>query len=173
MLKLFGSTMLAVAAIGGSLSLARAEAMNAAAPICLAGGSPAILVHVSGLRSESGMIRVQAYGGDPARYFDKGAYIERIDMPTAKAREICVPVPKPGIYAISVRHDVNGNGKSDMRDGGGMSGNPRMSVWDLITKSKPDPKDVQVQVGTGVTPVKVVMNYVQGGAFKPLATASR
>lgn len=172
MFKLFGTAMGAAAALGGALSLARAEAMNAAAPICSAGDSPAILVHVVGIRSESGTIRVQAYGGDPARYFDKGTYIERIDMPTAKAHEVCVPVPRPGTYAISVRHDVNGNGKSDLRDGGGMSGNPHLSVWDLITKSKPDPEEVKVQVGSGVTPVRVVMNYVQGGAFKPL-TASR
>jgi uncharacterized protein (DUF2141 family) len=173
MFKLFGTAMVAAVALGGTLSLARAEAMNAAAPICSTGGSPAILVHVTGVRSDIGVIRVQAYGGDPARYFDKGTYIERIDMPTSKAHEICVPVPKPGTYAISVRHDVNGNGKSDMRDGGGMSGNPSMSVWDLITKKKPDPKAVQVQVGAGVTPVRVVMNYVQGGSFKPLASASR
>lgn len=169
MFKLFGKAIVTAAALGGTLSLARAEAMNAAAPICSTGASPAILVHVVGVRSESGTIRVQAYGGDPARYFDKGTYIERIDMPTAKARDICVPVPRPGTYAISVRHDVNGNGKSDMRDGGGMSGNPSLSVWDLITKSKPDPREVQVQVGSGVTPVRVVMNYVQGGSFKPLA----
>lgn len=171
MFKLFGTAMVSAVALGGALSLARAEAMNAAAPICATGSSPAMLVHVVGIRSESGTIRVQAYAGDPARYFDKGSYIERIDMPTAKGREICVPVPKPGIYAISVRHDANGNGKSDMKDGGGMSGNPQLSVWDLITKSKPDPRDVQVQVGAGVTPVKVVMNYVQGGSFKPVATA--
>jgi uncharacterized protein (DUF2141 family) len=173
MFKLFGRAMVAAVALGGTLSLARAEAMNAAAPICAAGGSPAILVHVTGVRSDVGVIRVQAYGGDPARYFDKGTYIERIDMPTAKARDICVPVPKPGTYAIFVRHDVNGNGKSDMKDGGGMSGNPHMSLWDIITKSKPAPRDVQVQVGTGVTPVHVVMNYVQGGSFKPLASARR
>lgn len=171
MFKLFGTAMIAAAALGGTLSLARAEAMNAAAPICSAGSSPAILVHVVGVRSDSGTIRVQAYGGDPARYFDKGTYLERIDMPTAKARDVCVPVPRAGTYAISVRHDVNGNGRSDMKDGGGMSGNPRMSVWDLITKNKPDPREVQVQVGSGVTPVRVVMNYVQGGSFKPLAAS--
>ena len=169
MLKLFGWTMITAVALGSTLSLARAEAMNAAAPICKSGGSPAILVEVIGVKSETGVIRVQAYGGNPAHYFDKGSYIERIDMPTLQAREVCVPVPKPGTYAISVRHDVNGNGKSDMRDGGGMSGNPSLSVWDLITKSKPDPRQVQVQVGSGVTPVRVVMNYVQGGSFKPVA----
>lgn len=171
MFKLFGKTIAMAAALGGTL--ARAEAMNAAAPVCSAGNSPAMLVEVIGVRSDSGTIRVQAYGGAPERYFDKGTYIERIDMPTARAHEICVPVPAPGTYAISVRHDANGNGKSDMRDGGGMSGNPRMSVWDLITKNKPDPAEVQVQVGPGVTPVRVVMNYVQGGSFKPLASARR
>lgn len=171
MLKLFGSTMLAAAAIGGSLSLARAEAMNAAAPICKAGGSPALLVEVVGIKSDTGTIRVQAYTGNPAHYFDKGSYIERIDMPAARASEVCVPVPKPGTYAISVRHDVNGNGKSDMRDGGGMSGNPHLSLWDLALKNKPNPASVQVKVGDGVTPVRVVMNYVQGSAFKPLPSA--
>jgi uncharacterized protein (DUF2141 family) len=171
MFKLFGTAMVAVAALGGPLSLARAEAMNAAAPVCRAGNAPAILVQVVGVRSEGGTIRVQAYGGDPASYFDKGTYLERIDMPTPNGHEVCVPVPKPGVYAISVRHDANGNGKSDMKDGGGMSGNPRMSVWDLIVKNKPDPKEVQVRVGTGVTPVRIVMNYVQGGSFRPLATA--
>ena len=170
MLKLFGWAMMTAVAVGGTLSLARAEAIKAAAPGCRAGGSPAILVEVIGVRSDAGTVRVQAYGGDPARYFDKGTYIERIEMPTAQAREICVPLPKPGTYAISVRHDVNGNGKADMKDGGGMSGNPQFSVWDLIVKNKPDPKQVQVKVGAGVTPVRVVMNYVQGGSFKPVAT---
>lgn len=170
MLKLFGWTMMTAVAVGGTLSLARAEAMNAAAPVCKAGASPAILVQVIGVRSDAGTVRVQAYGGDPAHYFDKGSYIERIEMPTAQAREICVPLPKPGTYAISVRHDTNGNGKADMKDGGGMSGNPQFSVWDLIVKNKPDPRQVQVHVGQGVTPVRVVMNYVQGGSFRPVAT---
>lgn len=169
MLKLSGSGLLVLALLGGSL--ARAEAMNAAAPICREGNTPAVLVEVIGIRGEAGTIRVQAYGGDPAHYFDKGSYLERIDMPTPRGAEICVPVPKPGVYAISVRHDSNGNGKSDLKDGGGMSGNPRMSLWDLALKNKPDPKSVQVKVGTGVTPVRIVMNYVQGGSFKPLASA--
>jgi uncharacterized protein (DUF2141 family) len=169
MFKLLGYTMVVTAALGGAFSLARAEAMNAAAPICKTGGSPAVLIEVVGAKSDVGTVRVQAYGGDPARYFEKGSYIERIEMPTAQAREICVPLPKPGTYAFSVRHDVNGNGKADMKDGGGMSGNPNFSIWDLITKKKPDPKAVQVHVGAGVTPVRVVMNYVQGGSFKPVA----
>jgi len=38
-------------------------------------------------------------------------------------------------------------------------------------KRKPEPSAVQVKVGNSVTPIRVVMNYVQGGAFKPLASA--
>jgi uncharacterized protein (DUF2141 family) len=84
-----------------------------------------------------------------------------------------MPVPKPGIYAISVRHDANGNGKSDSNDGGGMSGNPPMSLFDVLFKRKPDPAKVEIRVSEGVTSTSITLNYVQGGSFKPLATASR
>lgn len=138
---------------------------------CESGGAPAVLVHVVGLRSTKGNIRVQAYGGDPRRYFEKGAYIKRIDLPADVARQVCIPLPAPGIYAFSVRHDTNINGKSDMSDGGGMSGNPHVSLLDLAFKRKPDPQRVQVRVGNGVAQVNIVMNYVQGASFAPLAEA--
>src|SRR3546814_3979846 len=51
--------------------------------------------------------------------------------------QVCVPVKQPGTYVVSVRHDANGNGKSDRSDGGGMSGNPDMKVTDFIFKRKP------------------------------------
>ena len=134
---------------------------------------PAMLVKVVGLKSRSGTIRVQSYGGDPARYFDKGAYIERVDVPTPASGtvEVCMPVPKSGIYAVSVRHDVSGNGSSDLSDGGGMSGNPNLSLMDVMFKRKPAPVQVQVQVESGVTPVPVVMNYVRNGGFGPVSGA--
>ena len=137
--------------------------------LCESGDVPAVMVRVVGLRSTKGNLRVQAYGGDPRRYFDKGTYLKRIDLPAEATRQVCVPLPAPGVYAISVRHDANVNGKSDLSDGGGMSGNPRVSLLDLAFKRKPDPQKVQVKVGNGVTQVSIVMNYVQGGAFAPLA----
>jgi len=39
-------------------------------------------------------------------------------------------------------------------------------------KRKPDPRQVQVSVH-GVAKVPVVMNYVQGGSFGPVAMAAR
>ncbi|PZU09251.1 DUF2141 domain-containing protein [Sphingomonas sp.] len=134
----------------------------------------AMLVHVLGLKSRTGMIRLQSYGGDPKTYFDKGAYIERIELPTptSGSMEVCMPVPRAGTYAVSIRHDVNGSGKSDMSDGGGFSGNPSFSLMDVIFKRRPSPASVEVKVA-GVTKVPVVLNYVQGGSVKPVATAER
>ncbi len=134
-----------------------------------AGDAPAILVNVSGLKSRAGLIRVQSYGGDPAHWFDKGTYLRRVELPAGQADQVCVPVPRPGTYAISVRHDSNGNGKSDRADGGGMSGNPDVSLMGLLLKRKPAPARVQVHVGNGVTPIQIVMNYVQGGSFEPIS----
>lgn len=153
---------------------AQAAILGPAAATCEKADGPAVLVHVEGLKSRSGTIRVQSYGGAPSTYFDKGAYLRRIDVniPAAGPVEVCVPVPAAGVYAISVRHDVDGSGKTGMSDGGGMSGNPRMSLMDVVAKRKPDPKTVQVTV-KGLTPIQVVMNYVQGFSFKPLAMASR
>ncbi|WP_066965867.1 DUF2141 domain-containing protein [Rhizorhabdus dicambivorans] len=138
------------------------------------GSGPAMLVRVEGFKKRSGVLRVQSYGGNPNRYFDKGAWLKRIDVPVpvSGSVDVCVPVPANGTYAISVRHDVDASGKTGMNDGGGMSGNPRMSLFDVMFKRKPDPRKVQVTVH-GVTRVPVTLNYVQGGSFGPIAMASR
>lgn len=135
---------------------------------------PAMLVHINGLKQRTGNIRVQSYGGNPSRYFDKGTYLRRIDIPVPASGpiDVCVPVPDNGVYAVSVRHDVDSSGKTGPSDGGGMSGNPRMSLLDVIFKRKPKPAEVQVTV-QGITRVPVTMNYVREGSFGPIAMASR
>lgn len=139
-----------------------------------AGGRPAMLVKVSGLKTRTGMIRVQSYGGDPQHFFDKGTYLERVDVrtPVAGPVEVCMPVPRAGSYAVSVRHDVDGDGKSGTSDGGGMSGNPNMSLMDVLFKRRPDPDQVAVAV-RGVTAVPVVLNYVRGASVGPVETSDR
>jgi uncharacterized protein (DUF2141 family) len=158
----------------------------AATPLCAAGAAvlgphadecdgtrPAMLVRVEGLKARTGILRVQSYGGDPSRYFDKGAYLERVELrtPAAGPIEVCMPVPRSGLYAISVRHDANGNGSVDIgSDGGGFSGNPSYSLFDAMFKRKPSPVQVQVHV-TGLTPVPVVLNYVHGTSLGPIGAA--
>jgi len=161
---------LAVASVG-----AQAAVLGPDPQACGTGATgPAMLVHIEGLKSRTGAIRVQSYGGNPDTYFDKGAYLRRIEtpVPVNGAIDICMPVPAAGTYAISVRHDVDGSGSTGMKDGGGMSGNPHMSLGDLIFKRKPDPRQVQVSV-QGVVRVPIVMNYVRGGSFGPVTMAVR
>lgn len=137
-------------------------------------GDPAMLVRVTGFKARTGLVRVQSYGGDPDAYFEKGTYLKRIEVhvPPAGPLDVCVPVPAPGQYAVSVRHDVNGSGKTDKTDGGGMSGNPHLSLFDLIFKRKPSPDQVAVPVGHGVRVVPIRLNYLSGGSFQPVSTAS-
>ena len=151
------------------LSAAGAAVLGPHADDC-DGTKPAMLVRVEGLKSRTGTLRVQSYGGDPARYFDKGAYLERIEIrpPAAGPVDVCMPVPRAGLYAVSVRHDANGNGSVDVgSDGGGFSGNPSYSLFDAMFKRKPSPIQVQVRVA-GLARVPVILNYVHGTSLGPI-----
>jgi len=152
---------------------ARAVVLGPDAAVCADSGNPAMLVRIDGFKARTGKLRVQSYGGDPKTFFEKGAYLKRIEVevPRNGAAEVCVPVPQAGVYAVSVRHDVNGSGKTDRKDGGGMSGNPEVSVSDLIFKRKPKPSEVAVRVAGSRVVVPVVLNYIQGGSFQPIQTA--
>ncbi|NIJ06922.1 uncharacterized protein (DUF2141 family) [Sphingomonas vulcanisoli] len=145
-------------------------AMGPHAGDCAEGsGKNGMLVKIVGLKSHEGFVRVQSYGGDPAGWFEKGAYLERVDVPpAAHTIEVCLPVPKPGLYAVSVRHSRGG--AFSMNDGAGFSGNPNMSLMDAMFKRKPPAGEVQVKV-SGVAHVSVTMNYVEGGQLRPIASS--
>ena len=53
-----------------------------------------------------------------------------------------------------------------------MSGNPNVSLADVMFKRRPAPSEVSVEV-RGVTVVPVVLNYVRGFTVGPLADAAR
>jgi uncharacterized protein (DUF2141 family) len=133
---------------------------------------PAMLVKVGGFKAMSGNLRVQVYGGDPAQFVKGGERLLRTDMPVrAAAAELCIALPAPGRYAIAVRHDVDGNGKGGVNDGGGFSRNPGISLADALARRMPRYEDVAVAVGGGPRPVEIVMNYRQGLSIRPLAMA--
>ncbi|MFS0736057.1 DUF2141 domain-containing protein [Sphingomonas sp. 1P06PA] len=142
-----------------------------AAACARGGGEAAVLVNVEGFKQRSGMLRVQVYGDNPADFLAKGRKLKRIDVPVSRTgpMAVCVALPQPGQYAVAVRHDVDGNGKSGWNDGGGFSRNPRIS----LTSLKPDYREVAIPVGRGVREVGVVLNYRQGLSIKPIAMASR
>lgn len=134
-------------------------------PTCARGGSPAVLVHVSGLKNGAGQVRIQAYGPTAANYLKKGAWAGRVDVPLGGRRslDICLPLPAAGQYSIAVRHDANANSKSDWNDGAGFSRNPRLSLL-----GRPNFAQTAVPVQRGTTRLNVMMNYRNGMKVGPI-----
>lgn len=172
MLKLTGVAALCLSAAAMAFAApisAKAANLGPFAGECENGGA-AVIARVSGLKSQSGKIRVQLYDDNEKTFLEKRQYVARVDVPArAGPMDICVPVPKPGRYALSVRHDVDGNGKTSRADGGGFSGNPAVSLGDLISKRKPDLGVVAFSVNGHPRVVPVTLRYVQGLSFKPIS----
>ena len=89
-------------------------------------------VRVDGVRSGRGSLLVVLYGDNPEDFLKKGKRIARERVPAAAGVvQVCLPVRRPGTYAIAVYHDENGNGRFDRawtgipREGFGVSNNPR------------------------------------------------
>jgi len=142
--------------------------------ICSSGGKPAAIVHVSGFKTRSGTLRVRAFPTSTPYLFDKRGMIERIEerVPSSGPVDVCVPLPAAGSYAFDVRHDANSDGGTGMSDGGGLSGNPRYTFSQVVSKYKPPVSKVAVSIGNGPVIVPVVLNYFQGlFSFGPLPKA--
>ena len=167
-MKSFVNFVAAAAALTLGLPAApAAAALGPDAPACHGGsGRPALLVSVSGFKLRGGRVRVQIY--DASNFLVKGQRVARVDLPvTSSVMPVCVALPRPGSYAVAVRHDVNGNNKSgDWSDGGGFSRNPKISFFHL----KPSFGEVAVPVGNGPRGVSVVLNYRQGLSIGPVAS---
>jgi len=144
------------------------------AATCARGEGSAILVNVLGFKNRAGTVRARTFGGNPSTWFDKKYSLKRTlaDVPASGPVAICMPVPGPGIYAVDIRHDVDGGGKTDRADGAGVSGNPDVSLFDVLFKRKPKTSKVAVKVGEGVTPITIVLKYLSGGSVKPVQTSS-
>ena len=125
-------------------------------------------MRVSGLKAARGNIEVKVYRSDKS-FLEKRAYIRKVEVPVTRAGpvDVCVPLPANGRYALSVRHEING--KKSRSDGGGFSGNPSVSTMDLVLKRKPNLGKVSFQVGGSTRVVPVVLNYLQGGSFRPVS----
>ena len=122
---------------------------------------PAVLVDVRGFATATGKVRLQSYPATKAAWLAKGEWLHRIDTnvrPTGGAMRFCMPVPQPGQYGIAVRHDRDGNGKTDIsRDGGGFSNNPSISIFNL---GKPGVEKAAFYAGPGVTKITITLKYM-------------
>ncbi len=169
MSKMFFAGILAAGAAGALIApvAAQGATLGPAAALCNSNAT-AVLVDVRGFKARTGTLRVQIYNADKS-YLEKRKWLERVDVPVRNgAVQVCVSVKGPGNYVVSVRHDINGNGKSDKSDGGGMSGNPDMKLTDFIFKRKPKLAQVSFAVGGTTKRVPITLNYVNGLSFDPV-----
>jgi uncharacterized protein (DUF2141 family) len=143
---------MATPAVGQYRNTLSNEAAN-----CRAGGGPAVNVRISGITPSHGILRVQLYRG-AGDWLLKGRWLNRIEIPAqGSSATVCMPVPGPGSYGIAVRHDVNGNGATDLRsDGGGMSNNPSINILNL---GKPSYDKTAFSVGKDVKTITIQMRY--------------
>lgn len=133
---------------------------------------PAVLVSVTGLKDRRGLVRAELYPANDGDFLADDAVLINaqklfrradLDLPASGPVALCLRVPAPGRYSLSVLHDRNRNLKWDkLSDGLGFGGNPKLG-W-----SKPKALAASVTVGAGPTRTEVVMNYLSGLKYKPL-----
>ena len=161
------AAMLALTAASAAAPAYAQEILGPDAEACRAGApGPSALVRIYGFKDHDGMLRVQLYGSNPDDFLAKGKKLKRIELPVVASGDmnVCVALPSYGEYAVAVRHDRDGNGKSGWNDGGGFSGNPKLSLVNL----KPEFEESSFAAREGVAVVDVVMNYRNGLSIKPV-----
>ena len=158
-LLLLIAPLLAVTATTASAAIVGSDA-----GACLS-GKPSMLVRVSGFKQPSGTVKVALYAEQG--YLAKGGKLGKVVVPVRSTAplDICIAVPKPGEYAVAVHHDLNGNGSKDASDGGGYSGNPRLSIMNL----RPSFGRTVVHVGSAPRQVSVQLQYRHGLSIGPVS----
>lgn len=170
--------MIAAATTLAVLPLASAQAVDSGPELGKAEGrcrpgetGPAFLVDVDGLKDRTGNLKLEVYPANDADFLqddnillNAGKVFRRVEVPVPAGRaELCVRVPGPGAYSITVLHDRDSNRKFGWTvDGIGFASNPKLG-W-----SKPKAASARAMAGAGLTRISVVMNYRRGLGMRPL-----
>lgn len=119
-----------------------------------------IVVRVHGVRSDDGNVAAVLYGENPSDFLKKGKRLARERVPAkAGSVEVCLAAPHPGVYAVAVYHDENGNRKFDRsrfgfpREGYGFSNNAKSWL------GPPRHKKAAFQVGNGPMILDIKLRY--------------
>ncbi len=147
--------------VPGATSPARAqygEVIGNSMRNCAPGQGPAVRVTIRGIKSSTGKIRLQSYRATKQDWLEKDRWINRIEVPARKgSMTFCVPLPKPGAYAIAARHDANNNNETDIsEDGGAMSNNPSINIFNL---GRPGIDKTRFTVGNEMQSMTINMLY--------------
>jgi len=155
----------AAAQVPSSPSLGMAEGR------CRPGESgPSLIVNLLGLKDRAGNMKVELYPANDTDFLaddnillNAGKTFRRVvvDVPASGPVQICIRAPAPGTYGLTVLHDRDKDRKFNLSrttgDGIGFGGNPKSQG-----PFKPKIAVARVNVGSGPTPVNVVMLYRTG-----------
>jgi len=134
---------------------------------------PALLVEAVGMKDRTGNMKLEVYPSNEKDFLADdnilvaaGKTFRRVEVPVPQSGAVvlCVRIPGPGTYAVSVLHDRNTDRRFNWKiDGIGFSGNPKLG-W-----SKPNYRKSSVSVSSGgVSRIAVTMNYKNGLGVSPL-----
>ncbi|WP_260921898.1 DUF2141 domain-containing protein [Novosphingobium sp. 9] len=175
MSALLALPLLAAAAAGQPPRLRSTPELGQAEGRCRADErGPAFMVNVAGLKDRAGMLKLEVYPDNDTDFLaddnvlvSAGKTFRRVVMPVPASGSVtmCVRLPGPGRYSVSLLHDRDSDRKFEWRhDGIGFGGNPKLG-W-----SKPKSAAASAAAGPGLTPITIVMNYQRGFGMSPLPT---
>jgi uncharacterized protein (DUF2141 family) len=158
----------ALAQVESSPNLGKAEGQ------CRANeAGPAVIVTVVGLKDRRGQLLAELYPDNDKDFLEDdnilinaGKTFRRVEMslPQSGAVNLCMRIPGPGSYTMSLLHDRDANRKFGLSsDGVGFPGNPKLGL------SKPKAATARFQADAGVTTISIRLNYRRGLlSFGPL-----
>ncbi|MFZ2998332.1 DUF2141 domain-containing protein [Sphingobium sp.] len=127
---------------------------------------PAFLIDIVGLKDRSGLLKLEVYPANDRDFLQddniliaQGKAFRRVEVPVPSGDPVslCVRLPGPGRYAVSVLHDRDGNHRFGLSvDGVGFGSNPKLGM------GKPRASEAAIVAGASVTREQIVMNYRRG-----------
>lgn len=120
-----------------------------------------ILVTVETIRNSDGLVTAVLYDDNPDNFLKTGKRVGRERVAAAQGQmTLCLTAPGPGLYAIAVFHDEDGDKRLSQgflgipKEGFGFSNNPRLRM------GPPKQRDTLFRVGNGPTQLQISLIYL-------------